>query len=75
MPLNEKLGERVLEISVTEQRGVRVFLDNVDLTALHEIAPAQAIANEDYRGIFGVFTHNNSCHFRDAKVYLFALSN
>lgn len=75
MPLTEKAGERVLEVSVAEQRGVRVFLDNVALTALHEIAPAQAIANEDYRGIFGVFIHNNSCHFRDAKVYLFTLSN
>lgn len=75
IPLTEKAGERVLEVAVTEQRGVRVFLDNVDLTSLHEAASTQAIPNEDFRGIFGVFTHNNSCHFRDAKVYLFASSN
>src|SRR5262249_42095444 len=72
--LSEKAGERVLEISVTEQDLVRVYLDNVELTTLREIGPGYVIPNEDFRGVFGVFTHNNSCNFRDAKVYLSASS-
>lgn len=75
VPLSDKPGERVLEVSVTEQRGVRVYLDNVELTSLRKIEQPHVIPDEDFRGAFGVIVHNNSCHCRDAKVFLLASNN
>lgn len=63
-----RVGDRTLEIEVTENNLVRVYLDNVPLENLREIADGPN--RDDYRGAFGVFVANNSCHFRDAKFYL-----
>jgi serine/threonine protein kinase len=66
--LQERVGERVLEISVSIRNRVRVSLDNVLLEELNDVGNQP----HDYRGAFGIAVTNNSCHFRDAKVYMFA---
>ncbi len=68
----KRLGERVLEISVTERDAVQIYLDNVRLSSLAELDPGDIIPGEDFRGSFGILAHRNDCHFRDAKIYLFA---
>lgn len=68
--LTERLGERVLEISVSKDDLVRVFLDNVELRELSGLDPNDSQKENENIGAFGTFTHNNSCHFRDAKTYV-----
>src|SRR4051794_38324542 len=65
---------QLIDRSLFAKRMQNPFVPHV-VAEFAQLDPGDMIAMENYRGAFGILTHNNSCHFRDAKVYLFAMGN